>query len=136
VFGITLGAPFPDARELGDCPAFAPFRREPHPDEVCVDTRETFSSERIPLANVPFGDIASRAIVRVQAGKVDAIVVPFGTSHLDAMKALLVERYGAPTGEADAASAGLAQALTWQGKRMTIELRPDAVEFRALAGSR
>src|SRR5688572_13536068 len=103
VFGITLGKPFPGAGEIGDCPVFAPFRREPHSGELCVDGGEDFSAERIPLRNVPLDGITDKATVLLHDGQVRSIVVTFDAKRYDAMKALLIARYGAPHAQSNEA---------------------------------
>jgi hypothetical protein len=133
VFGIVLGKPFPGAGQVGDCPVFAPFRREPHSGELCVDPREAFTAERIPLQNLPLDGLANAATVLLAAGRVQSIVVPVERARYAAMKALLVERYGVPhaAGTPDDEKAG--EVLSWKGSRTAIELRErDAGQERAV----
>jgi hypothetical protein len=134
VFGIALGEPFPSAGEVPDCPLFAPFRREPQYEGMCVDAREGYSADRLLLRNVPMSGLAHEAEVTLRGGRVVAVVVPFEAVDFEPMEALLVARLG----PAHTATHGRA---SWRGPRVEVTLRQIAggsagrpsVEFRLLA---
>jgi hypothetical protein len=120
LFEIALGKALPSPADLPDCPSFAPFRREPQYEGPCVDAHQGLSQDRVALRNAPLGNVTSTATVVLHEGVVQAIFVPFEHARHDAMKALLIERYGAAHERTTDAGA---ERLTWTGRRVTITLR-------------
>ena len=141
VFGIALGHPFPAAGQVPDCPLFAPFRREPQYEGLCVDARAGFSADRLVLRNVPLSGLAEEAHVELRDGRVVAIVLPFEAIDFEPMKSLLAERYGPAHdhragGTPGASGAPVAETLAWRGARTLILLKREGagrpvLEFRA-----
>ena len=119
VFGIAPGRPFPSPREIADCPAFAPFRREPQDDGPCVDPRDGFSAESIVVKNMPLTHLQVEARVSLHDGIVRAITMQFEREHFAAVKSELIERYGPPQRHVS----GAHEHLTWIGSRISLQLR-------------
>lgn len=140
LFEIALGKALPSPADLPDCPSFAPFRREPQYEGPCVDAHQGLSQDRVALRNAPLDNVTNTATVVLNEGVVRAILVRFEHARHEAMKALLIERYGAAHERTTDAGA---ERLTWTGRRVTITLRERGatdgegdVEFAVNAGGR
>jgi hypothetical protein len=123
MFGIALGKRFPAAGEIGDCPLFAPFRRENLPDDLCVDTRAGVTADSIVLRYVPLGNVLADARVALHDGLVGAIVASFDRRQYGAVKTTLIDRFGAPQSH-DGGEGG--ETLSWSGSRIAMTLREAA----------
>jgi hypothetical protein len=120
LFEIALGKALPSPADLPDCPSFAPFRREPQYEGPCVDALQGLSQDRVALRNAPLGNVTNTATVVLHEGVVQAILIRFEHARHEAMKSLLIERYG--VAHEHSTDAG-AEQLAWTGRRVTITLR-------------
>ncbi len=123
VFGIQLGETIP----IGSIPSCQEARNAPTPEQLCI--KKSWSNDKlIFLHGLPIKKVTYTGTANLLDGKVQSIHVGFMHTKYDLMKAIMIERYGPPSGQeaSSVTSQGGAtvgnETLRWDGARNSIVL--------------